>query len=240
MLLIKLVILVNHIFFFSKEFFVISKAHLISVLTLYSSSSHNLVAYWDADWTGCPDTRRSTSGFCIFLGDNLISWSSRRQPTVSRSSAEAEYRAVATAVAETCWLRNLLLELHRPLDKATVVYFDNISVVYIYFDNISVVYMSANPVQHRRTKYIELDIHFVREKVALGALRVLHVPSSHQFADIFTKGLATPLFLEFRSSLHVTDGLYACSDCGGLVLDCRLYSNTSRSRLPCIDQTEPT
>jgi hypothetical protein len=104
------------------------------------------------------------SGFCIFLGDNLISWSSRRQPTVSRSSAEAEYRAVATAVAETCWLRNLLLELHRPLDKATVVYFDNISVVYIYFDNISVVYMSANPVQHRRTKYIELDIHFVREK----------------------------------------------------------------------------
>jgi hypothetical protein len=174
MLLIKLVILVNHIFFFSKEFFVISKAHLISVLTLYSSSSHNLVAYWDADWTGCPDTRRSTSGFCIFLGDNLISWSSRRQPTVSRSSAEAEYRAVATAVAETCWLRNLLLELHRPLDKATVVYFDNISVVYIYFDNISVVYMSANPVQHRRTKHIELDIHFVREKVALGALRVLH------------------------------------------------------------------
>jgi hypothetical protein len=143
-------------------------------LTLYSSSSHNLVAYSDADWAGCPDTRRSTSGFCIFLGDNLISWSSRRQPTVSRSSAEAEYRAVATAVAETCWLRNLLLELHRPLDKATVVYFDNISVVYIYFDNISVVYMSANPVQHRRTKYIELDIHFVREKVALGALRVLH------------------------------------------------------------------
>jgi hypothetical protein len=133
-------------------------------LTLYSSSSHNLVAYSDADWAGCPDTRRSTSGFCIFLGDNLISWSSRRQPTVSRSSAEAEYRAVATAVAETCWLRNLLLELHRPLDKATVVYFDNISVVY----------MSANPVQHRRTKYIELDIHFVREKVALGALRVLH------------------------------------------------------------------
>ena len=71
-------------------------------LTLHSSSSHQLVAYLDADWAGCPDTRRSTSGFCVFLGDNLISWSSRRQPTVSRSSAEAEYRAVAAVVAETC------------------------------------------------------------------------------------------------------------------------------------------
>jgi hypothetical protein len=77
-------------------------------LRLYHSSSHDLIAYSDADWAGCPDTRKSTSGFCVFLGDNLVSWSSKRHATVSRSSAEAEYRAVANCVAESCWLRQLL------------------------------------------------------------------------------------------------------------------------------------
>ncbi|XP_026439101.1 uncharacterized protein LOC113337720 [Papaver somniferum] len=82
----------------------------VSVSTIYG-----IHAYSDADWEGCPDSRRSTYGFCIFLGDNLVSWSSKRQETVSRSSAEAEYRGVANAVAETTWIRNLLLELHIPL-----------------------------------------------------------------------------------------------------------------------------
>lgn len=84
-------------------------------------------------------------------------------------------------------------ELHCPLKWATPVYYDNISVVY----------MSHNPVQHQRTKHVEMDIHFVREKVALGHIRVLHVPSSSQFADIFTKGLPQPLFTDFRSSLSI-------------------------------------
>jgi hypothetical protein len=174
-------------------------------LTLHRSSTNSLVAYSDADWVGFPDTRRSTSGYCIYLGDNLISWSSRRQTTVSRSSAEAEYRAVATCVAETCWVRHILQELHCPIHTATMVYCDNVSAVY----------MTANPVHHRRTKHIELDIHFVREKVALGAVRVLHVPSSSQYADIFTKGLPVMMFREFRSSLHV-DPLPG-SDCGGVL-----------------------
>jgi hypothetical protein len=155
----------------------------------------SLTAYSDADWAGCPDSRRSTSGYCVFLGENLVSWSSKRQTTVSRSSAEAEYRAVAHAVAECCWLRQLLLELHIPLASATTVYCDNVSAVY----------MTANPVHHRQTKHIEIDIHFVREKVALGQVHVLHVPSSHQFADIMTKGLPVQLFTEFRSSLCVRD-----------------------------------
>nr|GEZ07898.1 ribonuclease H-like domain-containing protein [Tanacetum cinerariifolium] len=68
----------------------------------------------DADWAGCPSTRRSTSGYCVFLGDNLLYWSSKRQQTISRSSAKAEYRGVANVVAETAWLRNLLRELHSP------------------------------------------------------------------------------------------------------------------------------
>ena len=162
-------------------------------LHLRASSASSLTAYSDADWAGCSDTRRSTSGFYVYLGHNLVSWSSKRQTTVSRSSAEAEYCAFIHAVAECCWVRQLLQELHQPITTATVVYCDNVSVVY----------MTANPVHHRRTKHVELDIHFVREKVALGQVRVLHVPSSHQFVDIITKGLSSPLFLEFRSSLCV-------------------------------------
>jgi hypothetical protein len=150
----------------------------------------SLTAYSDADWAGCPDSRRST----------LISWSSKRQTTVSHSSAEAEYRAVAHTVAECCWLRQLLQELHVPLSKATLVFCDNVSAVY----------MTANPVHHRQTKHIEIDTHFVREKVALGQVRVLHVPSSHQFADIMTKGLPVQLFTDFRSSLGVSPPATAC------------------------------
>nr|BDI54594.1 NBS-containing resistance-like protein [Triticum aestivum] len=105
-------------------------------LQLYKSTDHDPVAYSDADWEGCPDTRKSTSGFCVFLGNNLISWSSKRQPIVSRSSAEAEYRAVANCVAESTWLRQLLMELHSTPTRATNVYCDNICATYL----------SSNPV----------------------------------------------------------------------------------------------
>ena len=169
------------------------KGTLSSGLHIGAGSIQTLTAYSDADWAGCPDSRRSTSGLCVYLGDNLVSWSSKRQATVSRSSAEAEYRAVAHVVAECCWLRQLLQELHLQLPQATVVFCDNVSAVY----------MTANSVHHKRTKHIEIDIHFVREKVALGEIQVLHVPSSHQFADIMTKGLPTPLFTDFRTSLCV-------------------------------------
>ncbi|XP_071708325.1 uncharacterized mitochondrial protein AtMg00810-like [Rutidosis leptorrhynchoides] len=162
-------------------------------LQLYASSPTTLVAYSDADWAGCPTTRRSTSGYCVFLGNNLLSWSSKRQLTPSRSSAEAEYRGVANAIAETCWIRNLPRKLHCPLTYAALVYCDNVSSVYL----------STNPVQHQRTKHIEIDIHFVRDLVTQGQVWVLHVPSRYQFADIFTKGLPYALFDEFRSSLSV-------------------------------------
>ncbi|GJY99249.1 ribonuclease H-like domain-containing protein [Tanacetum coccineum] len=84
-------------------------------LHLYASATTFLVGYSDVDWAGCPSTRRSTSGYCVFLGDNLLSWSAKRQHTISRSSAEAEYRGVVNVVAETAWIRNLLCELHSPL-----------------------------------------------------------------------------------------------------------------------------
>ncbi|GKF12060.1 ribonuclease H-like domain-containing protein, partial [Tanacetum coccineum] len=147
---------------------------LTSGLQLYSSTTSSLVAYSDADWAGYPTTRRSTFGYCVFRGNNLLFWSSN-------------------AVAETCWLRNLLRELHTPLSITTIVYCDNVSVVYL----------SSNPVQHQRTKHIKIDIYFVRDLVTTGHIRVLHVPSRYQYADIFTKGLPTALFDEFRDSLSV-------------------------------------
>nr|GEW73601.1 hypothetical protein [Tanacetum cinerariifolium] len=111
----------------------------------------------------------------------------------SLNRAEAEYRGVANAVAETSCIRNLLRELHTSFFTATLVYYDNVSDVY----------MSANPVQHQRIKRIKIDIHFVRDKVATGHVRVFHVLSRFQYADIFTKGLSYPLFADFRSSLSV-------------------------------------
>ena len=165
-------------------------------LLLRRSASTDLVVYSDTDWAGCPDTRRSTSGYAVFLGDNLISWSSKRQPVVSRSSAEAEYRTVANGVAEASWLRQLLLELHQPLRRSTLVYCDNVSAMYL----------STNSFQHQRTKHVEIDLHFVRERVAVGDVRVLHVPTTSQFADIFTKGFPSSVFVDFRSSLNVCSG----------------------------------
>jgi hypothetical protein len=178
-------------------------------LLVRPSSQIELVVYSDADWAGCPDTRRSTSVYAVFHGDNLVSWSSKRQNTVSRSSAEAEYRAVANAVAEAAWIRQLLNELHSPLPKTTLVYCDNISAVC----------MSSNPIQHQRTKHIEIDLHFVRERVALGDVRVLHVPTTSQFADIFTKGLPSSVFCEFRHSLNVRSTDAATAGGGGGVLE---------------------
>ncbi|GJW49665.1 ribonuclease H-like domain-containing protein [Tanacetum coccineum] len=112
----------------------------------------------DADWAGCQSTCGSTSSFRVFLGDNLLSWSAKRQHTLSRSIAEVEYQSVANVVAETAWLCNLLRELHSPLSTATLVYCDNVNAFY----------MSVNPVQHQRTKHIEIDIHFVRDMVTAG------------------------------------------------------------------------
>ncbi|GJX63330.1 ribonuclease H-like domain-containing protein [Tanacetum coccineum] len=132
---------------------------------------------------------------CFFLVTTSWSLTKRPRTRFSRSSAElnnhGELRnlGVANVVAKTSWIRNLLRELHTPFFTVTLVY--------------SVVYMSANPVQHQRTKHIEIDIHFVRDKVAAVYVRVLHVPSRFQYADIFTKCLPYPLFAHFRSGLSV-------------------------------------
>ncbi|GJT07162.1 ribonuclease H-like domain-containing protein [Tanacetum coccineum] len=105
----------------------------------------------------------------------------------------AGYPSIHRSTSEIVWIHNLLRELHSPL----------LTAILVYCDNVSVVYMSANPVQHQRTKHIEIDIHFVRDMITTGHVRVLHVPSHFQYADIFTKGLPTTLFEDFCSSLSV-------------------------------------
>jgi hypothetical protein len=132
----------------------------------------------------------------VFLRDNLVSWSAKRQVVISRSSTEAKYRAIANNVVEATWLCQLLHELQTLPSRCTLVYCDNISAVYL----------STNPVQHQRTKHVEIDLHFVREKVAISQVRVLHVPTTSQFIDIFTKGLPFSVFNEFQSNFNICSG----------------------------------
>nr|GEX94844.1 ribonuclease H-like domain-containing protein [Tanacetum cinerariifolium] len=151
------------------------RGNLDHELHLFSSTTTSLVAYSDADWAGCPTTQRSTSAYCVLLRNNLLSWYSKRQSKLSHSSAEVEYRGVANAIAKTCCLRNLLRELHTSLSSDTLVYCDNDSVVYLSFDLV----------QHQRTKHIEIDIHFIRDLVDVGLIRVLHVPYRNDYKKHF-------------------------------------------------------
>ncbi|XP_052295875.1 secreted RxLR effector protein 161-like [Citrus sinensis] len=119
-------------------------------IQFFNSGSETLTAFSDADWAADPDDRKSTGGYCVFLGSNIISWSSKKQTIVSRSSAESEYRALASATSEILWLTYLLQELRIQLDHSPV----------LYCDNQSAEALASNPKYHSRTKHIELDLHF--------------------------------------------------------------------------------
>ncbi|CAL1374616.1 unnamed protein product [Linum trigynum] len=164
-------------------------------LFLPSAGSLELTAFSDADWAGCQFSRRSTTGYYIHLGGAPVSWRAKKQRVVARSSAEAEYRALASTTSEVLWLRFLLGELQVPQRVPTPLYCDNQAALHI----------AANPVFHERTKHVEMDCYFVRERVSSGEISPCKVGTRSQLADIFTKALGTDQFHSLLSKLGIRD-----------------------------------
>lgn len=160
---------------------------------VFQPSKLTLTGFSDADWASCLEGRKSTSGYCDYLGDNLVSWTSKNQGVVSHSTTEAECMSLANMVSEVTWFNSLLDEIGVKLPGPPVVWCDNSSTVS----------WAANPVLHARVKHVELDIHFVRDKVLSGALQVNHVPGKDQVADIFTRPLTIGNFARCRDKLNV-------------------------------------
>ncbi|XP_069155783.1 uncharacterized mitochondrial protein AtMg00810-like [Solanum lycopersicum] len=149
-----------------------------SGILLAAQSSDYLQAYCDADWGSCLDTRKSITGYMVKFGDSLLSWKSKKQSTVSRSSAEAKYRNMTSTVSEVTWIIGLFRGLDMPLTLHVVIHNDSTAAIQI----------ASNPVFHERTKHIDIDCHFVREKIQRGIVFIQHLATAEQLADVLTKG----------------------------------------------------
>ena len=187
----------------------------------FEAGSLALSAYCDADWAGDPLDRKSITGMVVFLGHSPVTWSAKKQLTVARSSTEVEYRDLSTTAAELSWLRMILKDLGIFLSLPPM----------LWCDNVSALALASNPIFHARTKHIEVDYHYIREKVLSKELKVHFISTLDQLADIFTKALSSPRFLDLAHKLmgvpplrlrgdvkaHATDGrvtdiVHAASD----------------------------
>jgi len=164
---------------------------------LYISACADLTlqAFSDSDWAADLDDRRSVGAYCIYMGSNLISWSCKQQPTVARSSTEAEYKALANTAAELSWFQSILTELGLPPQHNPT----------LWCDNIGATYLTSNPKFHARTKHIEIDFHFVRDKVCNKELAVKFISSQDQLVDALTKPLPPNKFKQVLFNLNVRD-----------------------------------
>lgn len=164
-------------------------------LFLPAAGDLSIEAYCDSDWGGCPMTRRSRTGYFISLGGAPISWRTKKQTVVSRSSAEAEYRAMAATVSEVVWLRWLLTDLEARQMQSTPLHCDNQAARHI----------ANNPVFHERTKHVEMDCYFVRERIESKDVETRKIATSEQLADVFTKALGADQFLRLIGKLGIRD-----------------------------------
>ena len=164
-------------------------------ILLKSMCDLQLRGWCDADWAGCPLTRRSLTGWVVYLGDSPISWKTKKQHIVSRSSAEAEYRSMALTTCELKWLKSVLLSLgiHHP------------KPMLLHCDSQAALHISQNPVFHERTKHIEVDCHYIRDELVNGNITAQHVSTREQVADFFTKALGKAQFAYLLGKLGVHD-----------------------------------
>lgn len=162
-------------------------------LLISANTSLNLTAFCDADWGGDPVTRHSLTGYCVLLGNSVVSWKCKKQQTISRSSAEAEYRAMADTCCEVIWLVAVLKDL---------LVYPQLPIPF-YCDSKSAIYIASNPVYHERTKHIEIDCHLVRENFAKGLLKPFHISTTLQPADMFTKAIGAAQLTSLSSKLNV-------------------------------------
>ena len=162
-------------------------------ILLPSGNPLDLHVYCNFDWASCPMTRRSITGYLVKMGKAPIAWKTKKQVMVSRSSAEVEYRAMANATSELVWIRNHLLLLGFPVSFAR-----------LYCDNQAALHIANNPVFHERTKHIEVDCHFVRERIRSGVLTPEYTPTHEQIADIFYQSLDQRQFHYLLGKLGVS------------------------------------
>lgn len=167
-------------------------------ILLRADSPQHIKGWCDSDWGGCSLSRRSLTGYFVQFGESPISWRSQKQDSVSRSSAEAEYRAMAEVTAELRGLKTLLLDFGIRHDEPMTIMCDSKPAIYI----------SNNPVFHERTKHVETDCHFVRDDIVRGIVKPFHVSTKEQLADILTKALGRKEFEAFLFKLGIRN-LYA-------------------------------
>jgi hypothetical protein len=163
-------------------------------ILMKNNSSNEICSYSDANWAGSYD-RKSTTGFCTFIGENLVTWKNKKQNVVARSSVEMEYRVMTSTASELIWIKQLLRDMGLKVDKP----------IQIFYDNQVAQHIALNPIFHERTKHIEIDCHFIREKLQAKEIETPFVRSEDQLTDIFMKGLEPRPFNENTDKFELID-----------------------------------